>query len=389
MERIYLDHQTTTPALPEVVDAMAPYWNKDYASPSGLHAGAKRVRNAVDLARSQVSSLLGQPDGGECVFFTGSGAEAIALAVRGFARANRRFGNRIVCSSIEHPAVLDSLVALEREGFCKSVIPVDAEGFLAFEAVADFLAGETILVCCQLANPEAGTVQSLKRIGEFVRGRGAVFFVDATAAAGRMEVDVAGMGADMIAVSPHRFGGPKGVGCLFKNRRTVIEPLYGGGQEGELRAGMENVPAIVGGGVAAELARRRLRENCLQLGRWQKRLLDGIVDRISGVRLNGPGLGSNRLCYQLSLTLDGVEAEGLALFADMRGLAIAPSSGCWSRALEPHHVLLALGLSPAQAKQTIALGIGVETTADEIDAAVEILKAGVERLRSMAPRRSL
>lgn len=386
MERIYLDHQVTTPALPEVVDSMMPYWSEDYASPAGLHAGAKRVRNAVDLARNQVSSLLGRPDEGENVFFAGSGAEAVNWAVLGFARANRRFGNHIVCSAIEHPAVLDSLAALEREGFRKSVVPVDSKGFLSAEAVADFFTAETILVCCQWANLAAGTVQSLKRIGEFTRERGIAFFVDASAAAGRAEVSIDLVGADMAAVSPHRFGGPKGVGCLFKRRRTAVEPLiFGGEQEKGLRAGTENVPAIVGAGVAAELARRNLRENCLRLERLQKRLLDGVLNGISGVRLNGPEIGPGRLRHQLSFTLDGVEAEGLALFADMRGLAISPGSGCLSRALEPHYVFSALGLSPSQAKQTISLGIGVKTTAAEIDAAIEILKAGTKRLRSMSP----
>ena len=386
MERIYLDHQVTTPAFPKVVDAMMPYWSEDYASPSGLHAGAKRVRNAVDLARSRVSSLLGRPDDGENVIFTGSGAEAMNLAVLGFARANRRFGNHIVCSSIEPPAVLDSLSVLEREGFCKSVVPVDSEGFLSADAVSDFFTDETILVCCQSANLAVGTVQSLKRIGEFARERGIAFFVDASAAAGRAEVNIDGVGADMVAVSPHRFGGPKGVGCLFKRRRTVMDPLiFGGDQERGLRAGTENVPAIVGAGVAAVLSQQNLRENCLRLKRLQKRLLVGMLNGVSGVRLNGPEIGTGRLCYQLSFTLDGVEAEGLALFADMRGLAISPGSGCLSRALEPHYVFSALGLSPSQAKQTVSLGLGIETTEAEVDAAVEILKAGVKRLRSMLP----
>lgn len=386
MERIYLDHQMTTPALPEVVDAMMPYWSEDYASPSGLHASSKRVRNVVDLARHRVSSLLGRPEDGENVFFAGSGAEAVNLAIVGFARANRRFGNHIVCSAIEHPAVLDSLSALEREGFCKSVAPVDSKGFLSADAVSNFLTDETILVCCQWANLAAGTVQSLQRIGEFAQERGIAFFVDASAAAGRAEVSIDSVGADMIALSPHRFGGPKGVGCLFKRRRTAVEPLiFGGDQEKGLRAGTENVPAIVGAGVAAELARQNLRENCLRLERLQKSLLDGILNDISGVQLNGPEIGPGRLCHQLSFTLDGVEAEGLALFADMRGLAIAPGSGCLSRALAPHYVFSALGLSPSQAKQTISLGLGVETTAAEIDAAVEILKAGAKRLRSMLP----
>ena len=386
MERIYLDHQVTTPVLPEVVDAMMPYWSEDYASPSGLHAGSKRVRNAVDLARNRVSSLLGKPDDGENIFFAGSGTEAVNLAVLGFARANRRFGNHIICSAIEHPAVLDSLSALEREGFCKSVVSVDSEGFLSTDAISNFFTDETILVCCQWANLTVGTVQSLKRVGELARERGVAFFVDASATAGRAEVNIDDFGADMVAVSPHRFGGPKGVGCLFKGQRTVVDPLiFGGDQERGLRAGTENVPAIVGAGIAAELARRNLWENCLRLGRLQKRLLIGMLNGVSGVRLNGPEIGTGRLCYQLSFALDGVEAEGLALFADMRGLTVSPGSGCLSRALEPHYVFSALGLSPSRAKQTISLGVGIETTEAEVDAAVEILKAGAKRLRSMLP----
>lgn len=365
---------------------MAPYWRDSFASPSGIHVESKRVRDAIEKARNQVLSLLGVTETGGQIIFTGNGTEAVNLAVLGHARANRRFGTHILCSAIEHPAVLNAVVALEREGFSNGTIPVDAAGHLKFDTIGDLLTSDTILLCCHLANSDIGIIQSLARIGELTRSHGIALFVDATSAAGWTEVAVDAICADLMAISPHRFGGPKGVGCLFKRQPIVIDPLtYGGEQERGLRAGMENVPAIVGAGTVAEMAQRQLRQNRLVLGTLQKRLLDGLLDAVPRIRLNGPALGQDRLCHQLSLTIDCVEAEGLVLFADMRGLVIAMGGGCLSRALETHHVLTAVGLSQLQAKQTISLGIGLETTKADVDAATEILKAGVERLRSMSP----
>ncbi len=365
---------------------MAPYWIDECAASAGVHTNAKQVREVIERAREQVASLLGCPDRSEEIVFVNSGTEAINLAVLGYVRANRRFGNHVVCSPIEHPAVLNSLTALEQEGVCQSFVSVDNEGFLQRDSLAELLTDHTLLVCCQLANLDIGAIQALEPVGAMIRERGIAFFVDATAAAGRMEVNVDRLKADLLALSPHRFGGPKGVGCLYRNRRLKLAPLvHGGEQETGLWPGTENVPAIVGCGVAAESAERHLDETVRRLRGLQSRLWLGLQEAVPGGRLNGPPLGRNRVCHQLSLRWEGIEAEGLALFADMQGLGIATGSGCLSRSLESHHVLSAIGLNPAQTQQTVTLGIGLDTAESDIDRAVEILRAGVERLRSITP----
>lgn len=365
---------------------MQPYWRDKLAAASSIHQPAKEIRETLDAARANVLLAIGgNPTEGD-IIFTGSGTEAVNLGILGCLRAHGRFGRHAVASVMEHPAILNSLEAFRAEGGSLDCVQVDSMGRMKLDRLADALTDETLLLALQLASPELGTVQDLSSVASATRDRGVVFFVDATEAVGRVPVDVAALRPDIMAFSASSFGGPPGVGLLYKRSRISLSPLYyGGEQEQGLRPGEENVPLIVGTGIAADELVKTTVERQDQCRERQRRLLDRIRQRIEGVRMNGPEPGPTRLCHQLSLTIEGVEAEGLVLFADMRGLAFATAGGCLSRSLETHYVLEAAGLSPREAKQTISLGVSAETTEGEIDEAVEILVRGVERLRAMSP----
>jgi cysteine desulfurase len=365
---------------------MESYWRGGCASPSGIHSESKNSIHLIEEARSQICSLIGARDGDGEIVFTGNGTEAVNLAILGFARANQRFGQHLVSSAVEHPSVLSAIQALEDEGFSSSSVSVDEIGRFDFDSVSRQVSDKTLMICLQLANPDVGTIQSLKEVGELARAKSIVFFVDATAAAGRVPIDVLELNADLVALSPSSFGGGVGNGALYKRSRVSLNPLYyGGGQEGGLRPGEENVSGIVGAGIAAEISQAQLGPNCVKLARLQSKLWESIQARIERVHLNGPIPGAGRLCHQLSVTIDGVDAEGLVLFVDMRGLAIATSGGCLSENHDRHYVLAELGLNQESAKRTISLGVGLNTTEEEIEEAVGIIAAGTKRLRSMSP----
>jgi cysteine desulfurase len=365
---------------------MESYWRGVCASPSGIHSESKNSIQSIEEARKQIGSLIGAREGEGEIVFTGNGTEAVNLAILGFARANLRFGQHLVSSAVEHPSVLNAIQVLEEERFSSSLVSVDDIGRFDFDSVSRQVGERTLLICLQLVNSDVGTIQSVKEIGRLAREKAIGFFVDATAAAGRVPIDVSELNADLVALSPSSFGGPVGIGVLYKRSRVSLKPLYyGGGQEGGLRPGEENVPGIVGAGIAAEISQGQLGQNCAKLARLQSKLWELIRARIEGVHLNGPIPGSGRLCHQLSVTIDGVEAEGLVLFVDMRGLAIATSGGCLSENHDRHYVLAELGLNQESAKRTISMGVGLSTTEDEIAEAVEIIAAGTKRLRSMSP----
>jgi cysteine desulfurase len=365
---------------------MESYWRGGCASPSGIHSEAKKNFYLMEEARVQICSLLGAGEADGEIVFTGNGTEAVNLGILGFARANLRFGQHLVSSAIEHPSVLNAIQVLEEEGFSSSLVSVDELGRFDFDSVSRQVGEKTLLICLQLVNSDVGTIQSLREVGQLARAKAIGFFVDATAAAGRVPIDVLELNADLLALSPSAFGGPVGIGALYKKSRVSLKPLYyGGGQEGGLRPGEENVPGIVGAGIAAEMAHAQLGPNRVKLTWLQSKLWGLIQSRIEGVHLNGPIPGADRLCHQLSVTIDGVDAEGLVLFADMRGLAIATSGGCLNENHDRHYVLAELGLSQESAKRTVSLGVGLNTTEEEIDRAVDIIAAGANRLRSMSP----
>ena len=382
---IYLDHLTTTPPLPEVFDAMQPWLRGGFGTPTSLHKLGLEARDAIDESRTRLAKLLNAAEPEE-IIFTSSGTEAINHAVKGAALANRRFGTHIVTTGIEHPAVLGSIAWLERQGFSSTQVGVDDQGRVDSGALAQAMTDETILVCLHHANHDLGTVQSITDVAELTGARSIPLFVDATASGGWLPIDVQQLGVDLMALAPHRFYGPKGVGVLYKNRRARVEKLlHGGMQENEFRAGTENVAAIAGSGVAAEHAKAALAQGAAHAAKLQVRLLKGIRQAVEGVHLNGPEPDDGRLPHQLNLSTEGVEGEGQALMLDMQGVAIAAGAACTTRSMRLPPALLAIGRDADLAKGTTLWGIGRDTTEAEIDLAVESFAVVTARLRSMTP----
>jgi cysteine desulfurase len=386
MPKIYLDHLSTTPLSVEVFEAMRPYLEDHFGNPSSLHHHGLIARDALEKARAQASAFLGAESPDE-IIFTSGGTEAINLAIKGAAYANRRRGNHIVTSTIEHPAVLGSIGFLEKQGFAATRVGVDGEGFLDPARIEAALTEETILVGTHLANHEIGTIQPVQSIGRMARDRGLPFFVDATASAGWLPLNVQEMGADLVALAPHRFYGPKGVGILYRNRRARLEGLLqGGNQEGGRRAGTENVPAIVGAGMAAEIAGRELDERASHVARLQKCLWEGLKSQVSYLRLNGPALGPRRLPINLNLSVEFVEGEGLLLRLDMNGMAVASGSSCLSKALQVSHVLSGIGLEHSLARGSVLISPGKGNTEEEIETFIAAFQKTVAQLREMSPQ---
>ena len=378
---IYLDHLTTTPPLPEVVDAMQPWLRAQFGAPGSLHKLGLEARDAIDAARERLAKLVNAAEPEE-IIFTSSGTEAINHAVKGAALANRRFGSHIVTTAIEHPAVLGSIAWLESQGFSSTQVGVDGQGRVDPDALGRAMTDETILVCLHHANHDLGTVQPVAEVAEFTGERGIPLFVDATASGGWLPIDVQQLGADLLALASHRFYGPKGVGVLYKKRRTRVQNLiHGGVQENDFRAGTENVAAIAGAGVAAA-ALGQAAEHAAKL---QVQLLAGIRQAVEGVHLNGPEPGGGRLPHQLSLSTGGVEGEGQALMLDLRGVAIAAGAACTTRSMRLPPALRAIGRDADLAKGTTLWGIGRDTTEAEIDRATELFAEVTAKLRSMSP----
>ena len=291
MRHVYLDHQAATPVLPEVLEAMNPFFAGAFGNPSSLHHHGLLARDALATARAQIAAFIHAESPDE-IIFTSDGTESANLAVKGTAAAHQRNGNHIVISATEHPAVIASAEFLESRGFTCTRVKVDARGAVDPDDVRSALTDKTILIAVHHVNHEIGTLQPVREIGALARERGIPFYVDAEAGAGWLPVDVADWGASLVSFSPHRFYGPKGVGVLYQNRRAPLAPiLHGGGQENGRRAGVENVPAIVGAGLAAEIAARELAQRRAHCARLQRRLWDGLRARIPRLKLNGPEPG--------------------------------------------------------------------------------------------------
>ena len=380
---IYLDYLTTTPPLPEVVDVMQPWLREQFGAAASLHKLGLEARDAIDESRTRLAKLVNAAEPEE-IIFTSSGTEAINHAVKGVALANHRFGSHIVTTGIEHPAVLGSIAWLESQGFSSTQVGVDGQGRVDPGALGQAMTAETILVCLHHANHDLGTVQSITDVAELTSMRSIPLFVDATASGGWLPINVQQLGIDLLALAPHRFYGPKGVGVLYKNRRARVEKLlHGGMQENEFRAGTENVAAIAGSGVAAEHAKAALAQGAAHATKLQVRLLKGIRQAVVGVHLNGPEPDDGRLPHQLNLSTESVEGEGQALMLDMQGVAIAAGAACTTRSMRLPPALLAIGRDADLAKGTTLWGIGRNTTEAEIDLAVESFAVVTARLRSM------
>jgi cysteine desulfurase len=383
VKRIYFDHAATTPLDPEVTAAMAPFLGPAFGNPSSVHEFGQRARAAIDDARDNVGALIGAS--ASEIVFTSGGTEANNLALFGLAYAPSRDPrrDRIICSAVEHHSVLDSCAALERRGFRVTLVPVGSAARVDAARVIELVDDRTLVASIMLANNEVGTLQPVREIARACRERGAPVHTDAVQAVGNMPVDAAQLGVDLLSLSAHKFYGPKGAGALFVRRGMEVEPiLFGGGQESGRRSGTENVAAIAGLGAAARLAREKMKERSAQTKRLRDRLLEEIPRLIEAVAITGDP--KHRLPGSASFLVEGVEGESLLIALDLDGVAASSGSACALGALEASHVLLAMGLSEAQARSHLRLSVGHENTGEEVDRLLEVLPAIVRRLRSLS-----
>jgi len=381
VQRIYLDHNATTPPSPAVVDRMAALLREDFGNPSSLHHFGQRAKAALDEARSSVGTLIGA-DPGEIVF-TGSGTEGDNLAIRGVAEALEPTGRRhLIVSTIEHEAVLNTAKALARRGWKVTHLPVGESGIVALDALREALTDDTALVSVMHANNEIGTIQPIAELAAVARERRALFHTDAVQSAGKIPIDVKALGVDLLTVSAHKFYGPKGVGAVWVRRGLrLLPPMTGGKQERGRRAGTENVAGIVGMGVAAAQARLKMADEGARLAVLRDRLEEGILARVTGTAINGAR--SPRVPNTTNISFDRTEAESLLIALDLDGIAVSTGSACSSGTLEPSHVLKAMGFPAHRTQNSIRFSLGAANTDVDIDRVVAALPAIVEKLRSL------
>ena len=379
MKRIYLDHNATTPPHSAVIEAMRACLEDGWGNPSSLHAFGQEARRRLDRSRSQVAALIGADP--EEIVFTSGGTESDNHALRLGAWLNG--GNRILASAIEHSAVLDTCRALEAQGFKFQTLSVDSDGLLEPSRAEAALTRDTALVSVMLANHELGTIQPVEEITALASAMGIPVHTDAVQAVGRIPVNVRELGVDLLSISAHKLHGPKGVGALFVRRGFALPPLLTGGpQEQRLRAGTENLPGIVGFGVACELTGRLLAERENIVRRLRDHLERGILEGIPGTRLNGHP--EKRLPNTLNIGFEGVSAEDLLLNLDLEGIAVSTGAACHSESRSPSPVLLALGRSDLEAGSALRFSLGQSNTEEEIQRTLEVLVATVARLRKRA-----
>lgn len=379
MKKIYLDHAATTSTDPAVLEAMIPWFRDRFGNPSSPHTFGREGRAAVETAREKVAALLGA--GPMEVVFTSGGTESDTMALWGVARALRDRGNHIVVSSVEHHAVLEPCRELAGEGFEITQLPVDANGMVDPDDAARALTHRTILVSVMHANNEIGTIQPVAEIARLAHAKGIYVHTDAVQTFGHVPFTVDEIEADLLSLSAHKLYGPKGVGALFIRKGIRIAPLLrGGGQERGRRASTENVPGIVGLGRAAEVARENMAGEAAELARLRERLIEGIRERIEGLRFNGHP--ERRLPGNVSVSFEGVEAEPLLLTLDLMGIACSGGSACSSTSVEVSHVLSAIGREAGMARGTIRFSLGRETSEEDIDRVLEVLPPVVKRLRA-------
>lgn len=382
MKRVYLDHNATTPVAPEVLAAMLPYLTEEFGNASSIHAFGQNARGAVEEARLSVAALLGA--GGPEIMFTSGGTESNNYAILGAVAAAPGEVKHVITSAIEHAAVLDPCKALAERGIELTILPVDRDGRVNPEDVRNAIRRETVLITLMLANNEIGTIEPIEEIGKIAAEKGILFHTDAVQAAGKIPIDVERLDVDLLSISAHKFGGPKGVGALYVRPGTPLEPLlYGGHSERDRRPGTEDVAAIAGMGKAAELARLRMRQEGDRIRLLRDRLQQELLRRVPQCWING--VRAPRTPNTTNMTFPFIEGEAMVIALDLKGIACSTGAACSSGAVEPSHVLLALGLAPEDARATLRLSLGHQTTDDEIDFALETIPPVIDRLRKLSP----
>lgn len=375
-DRVYLDHNATTPLDPRVLEAMLPHLGEGFGNPSSLHWFGQRARAAVEQARARVAALIGaQPAE---IVFTASGSESDNMALRGVVAKARGARRRVIASSIEHHAVLNCVKALGEEGCASALARVDESGQLDLDDLRAKLDDETLLVSVMRANNETGVLQPVAEVARLAHAAGALVHCDAVQAGGKTPLDVRELDVDLLTLSAHKLYGPKGAGCLYVRRATPLRPLVSGGaQERNRRAGTENVPGIVGFGVAAELARETLAADAERVGVLRDRLEERLL-RIPGAARNGE---APRLSNTANLSFAGIDAEALVIAIDLEGVAASTGAACAAGGIEPSHVLQAMGFSPQRVQSSLRLSLGRATTEADVDRAAQIITQAVSRQR--------
>ncbi len=382
MQRHYFDHNATTPVAPEVREAIVFCLEGSYGNASSIHGFGQDAKARVERARRQVAELL-------CcspaeIVFTSGGTEADNLAILGTVRASSRSRKHVITSSIEHPAVLNTCQQLEKEGIEVSYVGVGSEGVVSPDDVRAALKPHTELISIMHANNELGTVQPIAQISEIAREAGVVFHSDGVQSTGKAPTDVDALGVDLFSLSAHKFYGPKGAGALYVRKGTQLERIqHGGRHERGYRAGTQNVPGIVGLGEAAALARNKIPAEAERLADLRDRLEAGILEGIESATVNGRG--RDRVPNTTNIRFDGLEGEALVIALDLRGTAVSSGAACSSGAVEPSHVLLAVGLSADQARSSIRFSLGRQNDAAQVDALLGALPGVVRHLRRLSP----
>lgn len=379
MRRVYLDNNATTPLLPEVFEAMRPHFLEKFGNASSIHQQGQQARAAVEHAREQVAELL------NCrpaeVVFTSGGTEADNLALFGIAKP----GDHIITSAIEHHAVLNSSHRLEQMGCAVTYVPVDGRSWVDPDDIRRALRPETKLISIMMANNESGVLQPVNEIGQIAAEADVYFHTDAVQAAGKVPLDVKQIGCDLLSISAHKFHGPQGIGALFVHKGTLLQPLfYGGRHERSRRAGTENLAGIVGLGKAAEIAKRGFDDGSVaRLGRFRDQLEMAVLNGIEQVAVNGAA--AERVPNTTNISFDCIEGEAMVIALDLKGLAVSTGAACSSGAIEPSHVLTAMGLSADRARGSIRFSMGKQTTAEDLEFALSVVPEVVARLREISP----
>lgn len=385
MNRVYLDYNATTPVEPEVLDAMLPYFSAEFGNASSIHTFGQKARAAVETAREQVAALIGARP--QEIIFTSGGTESDNHAIFGIISSSpTASGTRphVITSFVEHEAVLNACQALEKQGVDVTYLSVDRDGQLDLEELRRTIRPQTVLITIMHANNELGTVQPLEDVGRIAKEADVYFHTDAVQSAGKIPIDVNKFHLDLLSISGHKLYAPKGVGALYVRGGTrVRQLLYGGHHQRGFRPGTENVAGIVGLGKAAELARNSLANDAKRLGALRDQLEHGLLHRVPHSRVNGGR--APRTPNTTNLVFPGIEGEALLIALDLKGLACSTGAACSSGAVEPSHVLTAIGLPPEEARASLRFSLGRHTTQADVDFALQVVPAAVAQLRALSP----
>jgi len=391
MNRVYLDYNATTPVEPEVLDAMLPYFSGEFGNAASIHTPGQRARAAVETAREQVAALIGAR--AQEIVFTSGGTESDNHAVFGVvgqaflsvsSSRNADSFPHIITTAIEHEAVLNACQALEKNGVRVTYLATNCEGQIDLDELRQAVRPETVLIAVMHANNELGTVQPLEEIGRIAKERDVYFHTDAVQSAGKVPIEVHKLGADLLSLSAHKLYGPKGIGALYIRSGTRLRQLlYGGHHQRGFRPGTENVAGIVGIGKAAEIARESLAADARRVSTLRNKLEQGLLARVPHARVNGGA--ASRTPNTTNLVFPGIEGEALLIALDLKGLACSTGAACSSGAVEPSHVLTAIGLPPEEARASLRFSLGRHTAEQEIDFALQVVPSAVEQLRELSP----